>query len=64
MRCTGNPVGVEHRLQAADGSWRWTAWTLSPEPGGQRLVGTGRDVTEERARRAQLEAAEEALRQS
>jgi PAS domain S-box-containing protein len=64
MRLTGNPVDVEHRLQAADGSWRWIAWTLSPEPGGRRLVGTGRDVTDERARRAQLEAAEEALRQS
>jgi len=64
MRRTGSPVAVEQRLAAADGSWRWIAWTFSPEPGGERLVGAGRDVTEERARRRQLEEAQEALRQS
>ncbi|MEX0759429.1 MAG: PAS domain-containing protein, partial [Tistlia sp.] len=34
MRTSGRPVHFEDRLLAADGSWRWIAWTLSPEPGG------------------------------
>ncbi len=64
MRATGRSASFEDRLLAADGTWRWVAWTLSPDPGGQRLSGVGRDVTAAKARVAELEAAQEALRQS
>ncbi|SCY94056.1 PAS domain S-box-containing protein [Paracoccus tibetensis] len=49
LKRTQRPVLLEHRLRAADGSWRSFVWTLSPEPGGERLYGVGRDVTAERA---------------
>ena len=58
------PVHFEHRVAMRDGDWRWFAWTLSPEPGGQRLTGIGRDVTAIHTQRIQLEVAESALRQS
>jgi PAS domain S-box-containing protein len=45
MRSSGRPVSFEDRVLAADGTWRWIAWTLSPEAGGERLTGVGRDVT-------------------
>ncbi len=64
MRDTGRPVSLENRLRAADGTWHWVAWRLSPEPGGERMTGTGRDITAAKAREAELEAAQEALRQS
>lgn len=49
MKETQRPVMLEDRLLTADGAWRTFVWTLSPEPGGNRLYGVGRDVTEERA---------------
>jgi len=64
MRCSGRPVSFEDRMLATDGAWRWIAWTLSPEPGGERLTGVGRDVTAAKQRQAELEAAQDALRQS
>ncbi|CAN5424063.1 hypothetical protein BH10PSE1_BH10PSE1_08320 [soil metagenome] len=64
MRANGKPVLLEDRLLTADGQWRSFVWTLSPEPGGERLYGVGRDVTEERAQAAALAQAQEALRQS
>ncbi len=64
MRGGGGPVSYENRVRAADGSWRCIAWKVSPEPGGERLWGIGRDVTAERARAAELEAAQDALRQA
>ncbi|MFC7551589.1 PAS domain-containing protein [Pseudoroseomonas wenyumeiae] len=50
MRRTGQAMRFENRLRDAQGGWRWFAWTLSPEPGGERLFGVGRDVTVERSR--------------
>lgn len=64
MKADGEPVLLEDRLLAADGTWRTFVWTLSPEPGGERLYGVGRDVTEEREQAARLATAQEALRQS
>lgn len=64
MRAASQPARVECRLTAADGSWRWIAWTLAPEPGSRRLSGVGRDGTAERAQAAALRQAEDALRQS
>jgi len=45
-----------------DGEVRWFVWNATPEAG--RAYVSGRDVTEERARMAELLAAQEALRQS
>ena len=58
------PVGYEGRLRAADGSWRWTAWTWTRESGVACLHGVGRDMTEAREHAAALESAEATLRQS
>ncbi|HEV7255271.1 MAG TPA: PAS domain-containing protein [Mesorhizobium sp.] len=55
-------VGFEDRLRHADGSWRWISWTLVP--GGDVFYAVGRDITSEKARQAELEAAQEALRQA
>ena len=54
MRESGKPARFEDRLLAADGTWKWTSWTLSPEPGGRRLTGVGRDITEQRRIEEQL----------
>ena len=50
------------RLEHADGSWRSIAWALVPE--GDVFYAVGRDVTAEQQAAAELEAAQEALRQS
>jgi PAS domain S-box-containing protein len=52
----------ECRVRHADGSWRWISWTLVPE--GAEFYAVGRDVTAERKAAAELEQAQEALRQS
>ena len=52
----------EDRLRHADGSWRSISWALVPE--GNVFYAVGRDVTAERQAAAELEAAQEALRQS
>ena len=64
MRSTGKAVSIENRLRAADGGWRWCAWTISPDPGRERVTGVGRDVTAVKAHQAELQMAQEALRQS
>ena len=59
----GNPVlRFENRYRTKDGGWRWLTWAAVPE--GGKLYSVTRDVTEEKARRAELETAQEALRQS
>lgn len=53
---------LEIRLLAADGTWRWFAWTAGP---GEGLVyAVGRDITGEKAREAELAQMQETLRQS
>lgn len=52
----------EGRLRHADGSWRWISWTLVPE--GDAFYAVGRDITFEKQAAAELEQAQEALRQS
>ncbi|MDB5819742.1 MAG: hybrid sensor histidine kinase/response regulator, partial [Rhizobacter sp.] len=64
LRTSGHSVNFVNRVAAADGSWRWIAWTASREPVGERIMAVGRDVTEERLRLEALEEAQEALRQS
>lgn len=53
----GEPtLHFENRYRCKDGSWRWVAWTCTPEPDGT-LFAAGRDVTD-------LKQAEEELRQT
>ncbi len=55
-------VPYEYRFRHKDGGWRRFAWTAAFEDG--RVYANGRDVTAEREREAELQAAQEALRQS
>jgi signal transduction histidine kinase/CheY-like chemotaxis protein len=47
---------------AADGTWRWIAWTLSPEPSDERVIGVGRDVTRAKEAAEARQASEARLR--
>lgn len=59
----GEPlVRFEDRLVTKDGRVVWIAWAAVAE--GDRFYASGRDVTAEKAAAAELEAAQEALRQS
>ena len=64
LRTHRRSVRFEDRVLAADGSWRYVAWVLSPDPDGMRLHGVGRDVTAERLAAQALRSAEEQLRQA
>ncbi|WP_319933938.1 ATP-binding protein [Lichenihabitans sp. Uapishka_5] len=64
MRSEGASARYTNRIEAQDGHWIWISWTLSPEPGGERLTGVGRDVTAEREEAALRERLEDQLRQS
>ncbi len=52
----------ENRYRSKDGGYRWISWTAVPFEGLIHAV--GRDVSAEKAAAAELEAAQEALRQS
>ena len=52
----------ENRYRAKDGKWVWLSWAVSSSAGLYHAV--ARDVTAVKARQAELEAAQEALRQS
>jgi PAS domain S-box-containing protein len=59
----GSPVmQFENRYRAKNGEWRWLSWVAVPE--GGKLYSVTRDVTDEKARQAELEAAQEQLRQA
>ncbi|ONF97037.1 PAS domain S-box protein [Sphingomonas jeddahensis] len=59
----GSPVmQFENRYRSKSGEWRWLSWVAVPE--GGKLYSVTRDVTEEKARQAELEAAQEQLRQA
>jgi PAS domain S-box-containing protein len=57
LQGSGNKL-MDVRMRARDGSIRWFSWTLGKLPGGDRLMGIGRDITELR------EAAEEMSRKN
>lgn len=52
----------ENRYRAKAGDYRWISWTAVPE--NSFIHAVGRDITAERVAAAELEAAQEALRQS
>ncbi len=58
------PARFENRIATADGCWKHIEWTVAPEQDGLNFIAVGRDVSVTRAREAELEAAQEALRQS
>ena len=53
---------LENRYRHADGGWRWIAWVASQED--ELIYASGRDVTAEKEAAAELEVAQEQLRQS
>jgi PAS domain S-box-containing protein len=53
---------IVNRYRHKDGSTRWISWTAAPA--GNLTYATGRDITLVRERQAELEHAQEALRQS
>ncbi len=64
LRDRRRPMRLKCRILAADGSWRWISWVLSPDPDGLHLHGVGRDITIEEAATAALHSAEEQLHQA
>jgi PAS domain S-box-containing protein len=55
-------AGFEDRYRHKDGSWRWISWSASA-PESDLVYAVGRDITAEKERQAELEKAQEALRQ-
>jgi PAS domain S-box-containing protein len=55
-------LGFENRLRHCDGSYRSISWLSATE--GNLVYASGRDVTDEKAREAELTAAQDALRQA
>jgi PAS domain S-box-containing protein len=64
MSETHRPTRFENRIATADGGWKPIEWTVAPEPNGLNFIAVGRDLSAAKAREAELEAAQEALRQS
>ena len=52
----------ENRYRAKSGGYRWLSWTGAPE--GERIYSVARDITDEKLRAAELEAAQDQLRMS
>jgi PAS domain S-box-containing protein len=64
MAETRQPSRFENRIATMDGGWKHIEWTVAPEPDGANFIAVGRDLSVTKAREAELEAAQEALRQS
>ncbi len=64
MAQSGEPTRFENRIATKDGGWKPIEWTVAPEPDGENFIAVGRDLTHAKAREAELEAAQVALRQS
>lgn len=64
MAETRLPSRFENRIVTRERGWKPIEWTVSPEPDGTNFIAVGRDLSETKAREADLEAAQEALRQS
>jgi PAS domain S-box-containing protein len=64
MSQTMQPARFENRIATRDGGWKPIEWTVAPEPDGFNFIAVGRDLSEAKAREAELAAAQEQLRQS
>lgn len=64
MAETRRPTRFQNRIARRDGGWKPIEWTVAPEADGLNFVAVGRDLSEAKAREADLEVAQEALRQS
>jgi len=58
----GDVLRFENRYRAKGGGYRWLSWTGAPE--GERIYAVARDITEDKLRAAELEAAQDQLRMS
>ena len=64
MADTRFPTRFENRISTSDGQWKPIEWTVAPEPDGVNFIAVGRDLSHVKEREAELEKAQEALRQS
>ncbi|MGQ3015747.1 ATP-binding protein [Phenylobacterium sp.] len=64
MSRTGQPTRFENRIATASGGWTPIEWTVTPEADGTNFIAVGRDLSAAKARDAELEVAQAALRQS
>jgi len=64
MAQTRLPTRFENRIATRDGGWKHIEWTVAPELDGVNFIAVGRDLSHVKAREAELEQAQEALRQS
>lgn len=64
MARTGKPTRFENRISTRDGTWKPIEWTVAPEPDGVNFIAVGRDLSDAKAREAELARAQDALRQS
>jgi len=64
MGRTGAPTIFQNRIATADGGFKWIEWTVTPELDRLNFIAVGRDISAGKAREAELELAQAALRQS
>ncbi|PXA99611.1 hybrid sensor histidine kinase/response regulator [Nostoc sp. 3335mG] len=64
MAETRRPTRFENRIATREGGWKHIEWTVAPEPDGINFVAVGRDLSDAKAREAELRLAQDALRQS
>ncbi len=64
MAETRQPARFENRIATSKGDWKHIEWTVAPEQDGLNFIAVGRDLSHVKAREAELELAQEALRQS
>ena len=64
LEASGGPLqSVENRYRHKDGSYRWISW-ITPLPENGFIYATGRHITANKERQAELQAVQEALRQA
>lgn len=64
MGRTGQPTRFENRILTKSGIWTPIGWTVSPEADSLNFIAVGRDLSEYKAREAELADAQDLLRQS
>ena len=64
MGKTGQPTRFENRILTKSGIWTPVGWTVSPEADSTNFIAVGRDLSDYKAREAELAKAHEQLRQS